>query len=298
MLRQLQEYFPPLLWFFLTNAGVCVQASVSITLTGLTTPLALRGTTIVDIGMGVLVLSTTGAVGMLLASKLILRYFLGARRADDTMGTKVQQLKLIVAAQAGRAGVAPPVLMVYDTREKNAFAVGRGRHHAMLVVSQGLLDSLTLDELSAVIGHEMTHIRNGDVLIRSLMQGVVNVVVYFPARLLGAGLDRVFFPDYPQGPINKTISVLLQLTVGGLASLLVMWFSRQREFQADAGGAKLAGHAEMMAALRALQAGESREPVSHPFAVLGLNSRYLGSGVGRWFTSHPSLSERIEALGK
>ena len=191
------------------------------------------------------------------------------------------------------------VMAIYQAQEKNAFAVAVGHRHAMLVVSQGLLDSLTLDELSAVIGHEMTHIATGDMLALSLMQGVVNMCVHFPARLSGIVLDRLFFRRSHFEPVYKAISLFLQLSLGGISSLIVMWFSRQREFRADAGGANLAGHAEMMAALRSLQAaGSQTEPTIHPFAVFGLNGRFFATGLWRLFSSHPSLKERIQALSK
>jgi len=292
------DYISPLLWFLLTNAGVCLLSSISLSLLGLDEVLAEKGIGLSVIFSGLVLLSSCGALGMLLASKPIIRYILDARIADDSMGTKVQQLMLITENQAKQAGIMPPELAIYHAREMNAFAVGSGRQHSTLVVSQGLLDGLTLDELSAVIGHELTHIANGDMLTLSLMQGVVNVCVHFPARLVSLGLDRLFFRGSRYGPVYKFVSLFLQLTLGGIASLIVMWFSRHREFRADAGGVQLAGYAEMMAALRSLQAGIQAEPVIQPFAVFGLNGNFFATGLWRMFTSHPSLTERIEALRK
>ena len=296
--RPKYDDFMPLLWFLLTNAGVCLLSSLSLSLLGVHEWLAARGIGLSEICLAIVLLSSVGTAGMLLASKPIIRYILEARVVDESMGTKLHQLQLIMTNQAGHLGIMPPQLAIYPALEMNAFVVGSGRRHAMLVVSHGLLDSLTLDELSAVIGHEMTHIANGDMLTLSLMQGVVNMCVHFPARLLGMGLDSLLFHDRQVGPVYKGVSLLLQLTLGGIASLLVMWFSRRREFRADAGGAQLAGHAEMMAALRSLRAGGQGEPALPAFAVFGLNSHFLSSGFWQLFSSHPSLTERIKALCK
>lgn len=296
---KIQEYITPLFWFLLTNAGVCLLLSLNLSLSGLDQSLAEKGLGLAEICLGVLSISTLGAVVLILSSKIIIRYYLGARIVDDAMDTKLQQLNIIVARQATLADIKTPALAVYDSHEMNAFAVGSGRQNSMLVISQSLLDALTLDELSAVIGHEMTHITNGDILALSLMQGTVNMCVHFPVRLLGmGGLDRLFFRHSHFGPISKTISLFLQLCLGGIASLIVMWFSRQREFRADAGGAKLAGHPEMLAALRCLQAGSQAVPVVHPFAVFGLNGNFPDSGFWHMFTSHPSLAERIRVLNQ
>lgn len=295
---KLGEYFAPLSWFLLTNAGVCVLLTLSLSLSGLDEVLAVKGIGLSEIWLGSLFFSATGATGMILGSKMIIRYYLGARIVDESAETKLQQLKIIVAQQAKSAGITIPALAVYHSHDMNAFAVGSGRQNAVLVISQSLLDALTLDELSAVIGHEMTHITNGDMLTLSLMQGVVNMYVHFPARLLGMGLDRLFFSQSHFKPVCKTICLFLQLCLGGITSLIVMWFSRQREFRADAGGAKLAGHPEMLAALRCLQAGSQAEPVVRPLAVFGLNGNLPDSGFWRMFTSHPSLAERIRVLNQ
>ena len=292
------EYISPLLWFLLSNFGVCLLLSLNLLLFGLSDSLAEQGWGFGRIWLAILSLSSLGAVVLIFGSKMIIRYYLGARIIGDATDTKLQQLKIIIAQQATSSGLRTPELAVYDSQEMNAFAVGAGRMDSMLVVSQPLLDALTLDELSAVIGHEMTHVSNGDMLTLSLMQGVVNMFVHVPARLLGMGLDKLFFRHSHFTPIYKIISLVLQLSLGGIASLVVMWFSRHREFKADAGGAVLAGYPEMLAALRCLQAGRGSRPGIHPFTVFGLNTPLPNSGFWRFFTSHPSLTERISALNK
>lgn len=285
-------------WFCLVNLAVFTQASLSLSVLGLDEWLNKNGQDMLDVSLGLAVLGSLGALLMSLASRPIIRFFLKARVADDTMSTKVQQLRLIIARQASQAGLSPPLLAIYPSDESNAFAIGSSREHAMLVVSQHLLDSLSLDELSAVVGHELTHIANGDMVTLSLMQGVVNICVHFPAHVLGMGLDSLLVENRHKAPVTRTISSLLLLLFGGLASLIVMWFSRHREFSADAGGAKLAGYGEMMAALRSLQSNIKNEPAMYPFAVFGLNGQFMHRGILRLFSSHPSIEERIQVLAK
>ena len=293
---KIEDYFVPLCWFLSTNVAVCLLFYLNLSLLGLAEVLSSRGVGLAEIWFAILFCSSLSAAGLILGSKMVIRYYLGARIVDDTADTKLLQLRLIVIQQAKSAGIMVPTLAVYHSHDMNAFAVGSGRQNAILVISQSLLDALTLDELSAVIGHEITHITNGDMLTLSLMQGVVNLCVHFPARLFGMGLDKLFFMCCRVRPAVRTISLLLQICLGGMASLIVMWFSRQREFRADAGGAKLAGYPEMLAALRCLQAGSQTEPVVRPFAVFGLNGKLSDSRFWRLFTSHPSLAERIKVL--
>lgn len=289
----------PLMWFLLANAGVIAQAWLILSSLGGDAWLAARGIGLLEVGWGVLALSVSGTLVMLFSSRLIIRYFLGARMVDDSMDTKAQQLQIIVAELSRRAYIACPELAIYPDTEKNAFAVATGGRHAMLVLSQGLVDSLTLDELSAVIGHEITHIVTGDMLSLSLMQGVVNVCVYFPARFISILLDTLTVRRGLFEPFYRLLGLFLQLCLGGLTSLVVMWFSRRQEFRADAGGAHLAGYAEMMAALRSLQAGGNcSRPTKYPLAVFGINGSFFVSVLWQLFNSHPTLAERIEALRK
>lgn len=292
-------YLMPFGWFMLANVGIFILVSFSLRLFGLDQllvephKLGLTG-----LWVAVTAISSSGAVGLILGSKFITRFYLGARLIDEAPNTKLQQLKLIIDRQARQAGIRTPRLAIYASAELNAFAVGKGRWDAMLVLSQSLLDSLTLDELSAVIGHEMTHITNGDMLALTLMQGTVNMWVEFPARLLATGLDKLFFNNSQLEPVYKTLHLILLCCFGGIAHLIVMWFSREREFRADAGGAKLAGQPEMLAALRRLQAGYRGNGGVPALAVLGLNTKLPDYRFWRIFTSHPSLAERIRALSK
>jgi heat shock protein HtpX len=182
---------------------------------------------------------------------------------------------------------------IFNSPEPNAFATGMTKNSSLVAVSSGLLQSMTADEVEAVIGHEITHVANGDMVTMALMQGVVNTFVYFFATVIGHVVDRVVFKtERGVGPAYYIVQIAAQVVLGILASMLVMWFSRYREFKADAGGANLAGRAKMISALRALQRGHEA-PLSGSLAAFGISG---GGGVTRLFMSHPPLEERITAL--
>lgn len=291
-----KHHVPPLGWFFLANIGVCTLLSLWLYLSGLDLLLASRNIYLHDIWQLVVILSLAGTLTLLLSSRLIVRLYLDARVVDDSMGTKEQQLKLILDKQAREANIRPPQLAIYQSDELNAFAIGHSNHHAMIVISRGLVDHLSLDELSAVVGHEITHIANGDMLALSIMQGVLNLCVHLPARLVGVVFDQWLLTRPSPGPVSRSVSILLQLFIGGFTTLLVMWFSRQREFRADAGGANLAGQAEMLAALRCLYAGEQKQAIPESLSLFGMKGQAIENRILRFFRSHPSLAERIDAL--
>jgi len=274
----------PLFWFLLTNLVVCLYLSLTF---------SLFGVDMAKLWSSVFLISSACAALLLLSARFIVRHVYKVSRVDGQAGMKEQQLYLIAARQAQKAGIAAPELGISNSRELNAFAVGSGRNRAMLVLSQGLLDHLSLDELSAVTAHEITHIANSDMLIMTLMQGVINLCVYLPAMVLSHLLNVLLLRRVHFGSINYYLNVLFQLSIGGLASLLVMWFSRQQEFRADAGAVQLAGQAETLAALRALQAGGHADLVA---PVSALNGDGRSAGMTRLFSSHPSIAERIAAL--
>lgn len=283
-------------WFLLVNAGIFIQSNLSFTLLGFDQMLDEYNFSLLNLSLIIASVGMAGAILMLLASKPVVRFFLNAKLVEENSTTKVQQLNLIVDEQSSKAGIRPPGLAIYPSDEINAFAIGTGPRHSMLVVSQHLLDSLTLDELSAVVGHEITHIANGDMLTLSLIQGMVNTCVHFPAHVIGTLLDKLLFRGQHETPVTRFLTYVLQFCLGGIASLIVMYFSRRREFTADRGGARLAGYPEMLAALRSLQTSQQHDPSMYPFAVLGLNGSFMASGFWRYFSSHPSIQERIEAL--
>jgi heat shock protein HtpX len=239
------------------------------------------------------VIGMTGSVISLFMSKWSAKSAMGVHVIEQPQNQTEQWLLSIVARQAQQAGIGMPEVGIFQTPEPNAFATGANRNSALVAVSTGLLQNMNADEVEAVVGHEISHVANGDMVTMALMQGVVNTFVYFFATVIGHVVDRVVFKtERGYGPAYYVTQMVAQIALSILASMLVMWFSRYREFRADAGGANLAGRQKMISALQALQ--RSHEPVQLPgeLAAFGIN----GGGVQRLFMSHPPLEERIAAL--
>jgi heat shock protein HtpX len=201
-----------------------------------------------------------------------------------------------VSRQAQEAGISMPEVGVFQSPEPNAFATGMRRNSALVAVSTGLLQSMKPEEVEAVLGHEISHVANGDMVTMTLLQGVVNTFVVFLSRVIGHVVDRVVFKtERGYGPAYYITSIVAQIFLSILASMIVMWFSRQREFRADAGGADLAGKTKMIGALQALQRAHEPKDLPGAFASFGISGG-MASGVKRLFMSHPPLEERIQAL--
>jgi heat shock protein HtpX len=185
---------------------------------------------------------------------------------------------------------------VFDAPDPNAFATGARRNHALVAVSTGLLRRLRRDEVEAVLGHEVSHVANGDMITLALIQGVVNTFVIFLSRVLGHIVDRVVFKtERGHGPAFWVTAIIAELVIGILASLIVFWFSRRREFRADAGGARLAGRERMIGALDRLRASYGQEPLPDQMAAFGISGA-TRRGLMRLFMTHPPIEERIERL--
>ena len=200
-----------------------------------------------------------------------------------------------VSHQAQAAGIGMPEVAIFPSDAPNAFATGARRDQALVAVSSGLLQRMNHDEIEAVLGHEVSHIANGDMVTLTLIQGVVNTFVFFLSRVIGHFVDRVVFKtDRGYGPGYLITVIVAQIVLGILASTIVLAFSRRREFRADSGGARLAGREKMVAALERLKAQNEPEPLPDQMASFGISS---GPGrFGRLFSSHPPLEERIAAL--
>jgi heat shock protein HtpX len=184
---------------------------------------------------------------------------------------------------------------IFDSPEPNAFATGASRNNALVAVSTGLLRRMSQQEAEAVIGHEVSHVANGDMVTLTLIQGVVNTFVIFLSRIIGNLVDRtVFRSENGRGPAYFVSVIVSEIVLGVLASMIVLWFSRQREFRADQGGAKLAGKGNMIGALEALRA--AHHPLPAQLAAFGIASGPKAGGIKRLFMSHPPLEERIAAL--
>lgn len=284
-----------ILLFLATNVAIMIAISIIFNVLGLKGALDAQGVHLNIEGLLVTsaVFGMTGSVISLFMSKWSAKSAMGVHVIEQPQNQTEQWLVSVVSRQAQMAGIGMPEVGVFDAPEANAFATGANRDNALVAVSTGLLRSMNADEVEAVVGHEISHVANGDMVTMALMQGVVNTFVYFFATIIGYVVDRaVFKTERGYGPAYYITQMVAQIALSILASMLVMWFSRYREFRADAGGAQLAGRQKMINALRALQ--RSHEPAQLPgeLAAFGIN----GGGVQRLFMSHPPLEERIAAL--
>jgi heat shock protein HtpX len=201
-----------------------------------------------------------------------------------------------VRKQAEAAGIGMPEVGIFDAPDMNAFATGANRNNALVAVSSGLLRGMSQREAEAVLAHEVSHVANGDMVTLTLIQGVVNTFVVFLSRVIGYTVDKVVFKtERGHGPAFMITTIVAQLVLGILASMIVMWFSRRREFRADAGGAHLAGRENMIGALERLRHGHST-PLPDSMQALGISTEKKPGGLSRLFMTHPPLEERIAAL--
>jgi heat shock protein HtpX len=286
-----------ILMFLATNIAVMIVISILFNLLGLGNYLNAQGTGI-DLGallMMSAVIGVTGSVISLAMSKTMAKNSMGVQVIAQPQNQTEKWLVDIVTKQAKQAGIGMPEVGIFQAPVANAFATGMNRNSALVAVSTGLLQSMTPDEVEAVVGHEITHVANGDMVTMALMQGVLNTFVYFFATIIGHVVDRALSGNDERGGVGMgyyMVQMIAQIALGFLASMLVAWFSRYREFKADAGGANLAGREKMIGALRALQRGHEAEELPGQFAAFGIN----GGGIQRLFMSHPPLEERIAAL--
>jgi heat shock protein HtpX len=285
--------------FLITNIAVLLVLSVTLRLLGVDRILDAQGTGLDYNALLIMagVIGFGGSFISLLMSKWMAKMATGAHVIEVPSNNTERWLVDTVQRQAQRAGIGMPEVAVYDAPEINAFATGWNKDAALVAVSSGLLNNMSQDEAEAVLGHEMTHVSNGDMVTLALIQGVVNTFVIFFSRVIGYVVDRVVFKvERGQGPAFWITSIIAQLVLGILASMIVMWFSRQREFRADAGGANLAGRNKMIAALERLQLNYGQPPqLPDQVKAFGI-SGVTGWGLKRLFMSHPPLEERIAAL--
>lgn len=248
---------------------------------------------------GLLVFSAIFGMGgsfiSLAMSKWMAKRMTGAQVLSQPTTADERWLVSTVERLASQAGIGRPEIAVYRAPEANAFATGMRRDAALVAVSTGLLERMSHDEVEAVLGHEISHVANGDMVTMGLIQGVLNTFVIFFARVIGMVVDRVVFrTERGVGIGYWLVTIVAQIFLGILASIVVFWFSRRREFRADAGGAQLAGRYKMIAALEALKRGQPKD-LPGQLAAFGIGGG-AGRGFGRLFMTHPPLDERIEAL--
>jgi heat shock protein HtpX len=236
-----------------------------------------------------------GSFISLAISKWSAKRMMGVRVITQPANSAESWLVNTVRNQAQQAGIGMPEVGVFDSPEPNAFATGARRDAALVAVSTGLLASMSQQEAEAVLGHEVSHVANGDMVTLALIQGVVNTFVIFLARVIGHTVDRVVFRnEQGHGPAFWITTIVAELVLGLLATIIVLWFSRQREFRADAGGARLAGRQNMIGALERLMQRHAK-PLPDKMAAFGISGGG-GQGLRRLFMTHPPLEERIAAL--
>jgi heat shock protein HtpX len=285
------------LLFLATNLAILVVLSITFQLLGIDSLLEQSGggLNMTAVIIMAAVLGMGGSFISLLMSKWMAKRATGAQVIEQPQTATERWLVDTVRRQAEQAGIGMPEVAVYDGPEMNAFATGFDRDHALVAVSTGLLNGMQRHEVEAVLGHEVSHVANGDMVTLALIQGVVNTFVIVLSRVVGHVVDKaVFKTERGYGPAFYVTSIVAQLVLGILASMIVMWFSRQREFRADAGGARLAGAGSMIGALERLAAGHSA-PLPDQMAAFGISGG-MGAGLKRLFMSHPPIEERIAAL--
>jgi heat shock protein HtpX len=237
-----------------------------------------------------------GSLISLLISKWMAKRATGAHVITQPRNEAEQWLLATVTRQAQKAGIGMPEVAIYDAPEINAFATGANRNKALVAVSTGLLRSMSRDEAEAVLGHEVSHVANGDMVTMALLQGVLNTFVIVLARVVGRVIDG-YLSGGRDGPGigYYAIVFVLDMVFGLFASMIAMWFSRHREFRADAGGALLAGRDKMVAALERLAQNHGQSTLPKQVAAFGISGGD-GGGLKRLLMSHPPLDERIAAL--
>ncbi|HXF67807.1 MAG TPA: protease HtpX [Burkholderiales bacterium] len=282
--------------FLLTNFAVLFVLSISMQLLGVDRALAEQGLNLEALLLMAAIFGFGGSFISLLLSKWMAKMATGAQVIEVPANATERWLVETVRRQAQRAGIGMPEVAIYDSPEMNAFATGWNRDRALVAVSTGLLANMTQDEAEAVLGHEVSHIANGDMVTLGLIQGVLNTFVIFLSRVVGFLVDRVVFrTERGYGPGFWITVFVAEIVLAVLASIIVAWFSRQREFRADAGGAELAGRGKMIAALERLKANYEQSQLPAQIAAFGISGG-VGQGVKRLFMSHPPLDERIAAL--
>ena len=285
--------------FLATNIAILAVLSISMRVLGIDQMLAAEG-----IGMnltGLLfmaaIIGFAGSFISLAMSKFMAKRSMGVKLIEEPSNSSERWLLDTISRQAKRAGIGMPEVGIFDSAQPNAFATGMKRNNALVAVSSGLLQQMTQDEVEAVLGHEVSHIANGDMITMGLIQGVLNTFVIFISRVIGTFVDRVVFKNQRGFGIGYfVVSIIAELILGVFAAMIAAWFSRKREFRADEGGAALAGKEKMIAALQRLQQSQ-QEATAMPneLAAFGISGG-LKHGIAAALMTHPPLERRILAL--
>ena len=284
-----------ILLFLGTNMAIVLVLSVTMRVLGVEPYLTANGLNLTSLLIFAAVMGFGGSLISLAISKWMAKKSMGVRVIETPSNSQEIWLVETVKKYAANAGIGMPEVGIFDTPEANAFATGMNKNNALVAVSSGLLQHMSKGEAEAVIGHEIAHVANGDMVTLALIQGVVNTFVMFLSRVIGHTIDKVVFKsERSGGPAFFITMMIAELVLGVLASIIVMWFSRQREFRADRGGASLAGKQNMIAALERLSSMHPA-PLPEKMAAFGIAGGGA-SGIKRLFMTHPPLEERIAAL--
>jgi heat shock protein HtpX len=281
--------------FLGTNIAILVLLSITFSLFGIEGLLQQNG---VDLDLTALlvfsaVIGFSGSLISLFLSKTMAKASMRVQVIQQPRNETERWLLETVGFQARQAGIKMPEVGIFDHASPNAFATGWNKNDALVAVSTGLMHHMNRDEVEAVLGHEVSHVANGDMVTLALIQGVINTFVVFLSRVIGFLVDRIVFKvERGHGPAFWIVSMLAQVVLSIFAMMIVMWFSRWREFRADEGGARLAGRHKMIAALQKLQAAQDAPPMPDEMAALAINAGKMQA----LFSSHPPLEKRIAAL--
>jgi heat shock protein HtpX len=282
--------------FLATNLAIVFVLSITMRLLGVEPYLNANGLNLQSLLIFAAIMGFGGAFISLAISKWTAKMSVGAQVITDPRTPEELWLVQTVARQAQAAGIKMPEVAIYDSPDVNAFATGMTKNSSLVAVSTGLLRGMTKEEAEAVLAHEVSHAANGDMVTMALIQGVVNTFVMFLSRVIGYVVDKVVFKtERGTGPAFYVTMIVAELVLGVLASIIVMWFSRQREFRADRGGANLAGRRAMINALKRLQMQHEPQPLPDKMAAFGISGG-KPEGWKRLFMTHPPLDERIAAL--
>lgn len=282
--------------FLATNLAIVLVLSLTLRLLGVEPYLTQHGLNLGSLLIFAAVMGMGGSFISLAISKWTAKRMTGAQVIESAATSTEFWLVETVRRQAQAAGIGMPEVAIFDSPDINAFATGMSRNKALVAVSTGLLQHMSRDEAEAVLGHEISHVANGDMVTLALIQGVVNTFVIFLSRVIGHAVDRIVFKsERAHGPAFFITYIVAELVLGVLASIIVMWFSRRREFRADRGGAELAGRESMIAALRKLKLAQEQPHLPEKMAAFGISGGQ-GLGLKRLFMTHPPLDERIAAL--
>ena len=283
-------------YFLVTNLAIVLVLSITMRLLGVEPFLNANGLNLNSLLIFAAVMGFGGAFVSLAISKWSAKQMSGAVTIENPKTPDEIWLMNIVKKQSQAVDIQMPEVAIFNSPAVNAFATGMSRNSSLVAVSSGLLEMMTKDEAEAVIGHEISHIANGDMVTLTLIQGVVNTFVLFFSRVIGYTVDKVVFKTRQgTGPAFFITMIISELLLGVLASIVVMWFSRQREYRADFGGGQLAGKQKMIAALQRLKTQYETSALPKSIAALGISGEQ-GIGLKELFSTHPSLDDRIARL--